>query len=101
MRSHTHFIENKQSKGVCLYGESRPLEYQPAETTRTGRQWRRKEWGIVLGGLRWGLGREGGGLWWSGSGELIYGTEMGNRQPERRDKVVNVNEYLSFEVEDG
>jgi hypothetical protein len=35
-------------------------------------------------------GRQGGGgLWWSESRKLVYGTEMGNRQPERRDKVVN------------
>ena len=34
-------------------------------------------------------GRESGGLWWIESGERIYGTEMGNRQPEKRDKVVN------------
>ena len=70
-------------------GESRPLEYQPLGTTRTRRRWGRKEWGIVLGELRWGVGREGGGLWRSESGELVYGTEMGNRQPEKRDKVAN------------
>ena len=28
-------------------------------------------------------------MWWSESRKLVYGTEMGSRQPEKRDKVVN------------
>jgi hypothetical protein len=34
--------------------------------------------------------RQGGrGLWWSESGELVYGTDADNRQHRKRDKVAN------------